>query len=68
MRGRSSRALLLALAGIAAVLIGIGVGVLLTRVMDQRRQALVAERGAAVMPFDLNQTMHHFEPLPDGGL
>ncbi len=32
------------------------------------RQAEVAERGAHVMPFDLDQTMHHFEPTPDGGV
>ncbi|NOT07627.1 MAG: aspartate carbamoyltransferase [Gemmatimonadales bacterium] len=32
------------------------------------RQAEVAERGAAVMPFDLDKTKHHFEALHDGGL
>ena len=33
-----------------------------------QRQAEVATKGAAVMPFDLEQTTHRFEPLPDGGL
>jgi hypothetical protein len=32
------------------------------------RQEDVATRGAQVMPFDLEQTMHVFEPLADGGL
>ena len=30
------------------------------------RQDEVAERGAAVMPFDLDATTHRFVPLPDG--
>lgn len=30
------------------------------------RQAEVAERGAEVMPFDLEATTHRFEPLDDG--
>ena len=32
------------------------------------RQAEVAARGAQVMPFDLDQTTHIFQPLEDGGL
>ena len=32
------------------------------------RQAEVATRGAKVMPFDLEQTMHHFQSLDNGGL
>jgi hypothetical protein len=31
------------------------------------RQEEVATRGAQVMPFDLAQTMHVFQPLEDGG-
>jgi hypothetical protein len=31
------------------------------------RQAQVAERGAQVMPFDLEQTIHVFQRLDDGG-
>lgn len=32
------------------------------------RQAEVATRSAQVMPFDLEQTTHIFEPLADGGI
>src|SRR5262249_32554957 len=32
------------------------------------RQEEVATKGAQVMPFDLEQTMHVFQPLEDGGL
>jgi hypothetical protein len=32
------------------------------------RQEEVATRGAQVMPFDLEQTMHAFQPQEDGGL
>lgn len=32
------------------------------------RQEEVVTRGAQVMPFDLEQTMHVFQPLADGGL
>jgi hypothetical protein len=32
------------------------------------RQDVVAERGAEVMPFDLDATTHHFEPTADGGI
>jgi uncharacterized protein (DUF305 family) len=32
------------------------------------RQQTIHERGASVMPFDLNQTTHRFQVLPDGGL
>lgn len=31
------------------------------------RQEEVAKQGAQVMPFDLEQTMHMFQPLEDGG-
>jgi hypothetical protein len=34
----------------------------------QTRQEEVATRGAKVMPFDLEQTMHVFQKLDDGGL
>ena len=36
-----------------------------TQVAD--RQAVVAERGSMVMPFDLERTTHIFDKLPDGG-
>ena len=32
------------------------------------RQEIVAERGASVMPFDLNATRHHFESTPTGAI
>jgi hypothetical protein len=32
------------------------------------RQEEVAAKGAKIMPFDLAQTMHHFQPLESGGL
>ncbi|GIV61028.1 MAG: hypothetical protein KatS3mg043_2117 [Rhodothermaceae bacterium] len=32
------------------------------------RQAEVAARGAVVMPFDLDRTIHVFEPTEDGGV
>lgn len=32
------------------------------------RQAEVAERGASVMPFDLERTTHHFRKTDDGGV
>jgi hypothetical protein len=32
------------------------------------RQDVVAERGAQVMPFDLDATTHRFVPTPEGGL
>ena len=35
---------------------------------DTERQQEVAKRGARVMPFDLEQTTHLFQPLDDGGL
>lgn len=32
------------------------------------RQEEVATKGAKIMPFDLEQTVHHFQPLDNGGL
>jgi hypothetical protein len=32
------------------------------------RQEEVAAKGAKIMPFDLEQTVHHFQPLENGGL
>jgi len=45
-----------------------GVGSAITGHRLNSRQAEVAAKGAQVMPFDLEQTTHQFEPLPDGGL
>jgi hypothetical protein len=32
------------------------------------KQAQVAQRGRAVMPFDIDRTMHHFTKTPEGGV
>src|SRR5438094_8265405 len=32
------------------------------------RQEEVATKGAKIMPFDLEQTVHHFQPLENGGV
>ncbi len=42
--------------------------VLLATSCGDSRQAQVAERGAEVMPFDLDATTHHFEPSRFGGV
>jgi hypothetical protein len=55
---------------LALVLVVITIGVLYSSGMlaTRSRQAEVAARGAQVMPFDLEQTSHVFQQLPDGGL
>jgi hypothetical protein len=52
------------------LVLGAGLMVLFETAMTQAqtRQGEVAERGAKVMPFDLEQTMHVFQNLEDGGL
>lgn len=42
--------------------------VILPAAADTERRQEVARRGAQVMPFDLEQTTHLFQPLDDGGL
>jgi hypothetical protein len=59
---------LLATVGILVLLALGGLALWLGILEPRARQALVAERGAAVMPFDLERTTHIFEPLPEGGL
>jgi hypothetical protein len=39
-----------------------------TTMQQRERQAVVAERGANVMPFDLDRTTHIFQNRTDGGL
>jgi hypothetical protein len=51
---------------LAASLIAGGYAIVRARQVD--RQAEVAARGGAVMPFDLERTTHIFEPRDDGGL
>lgn len=53
--------------GLIILSIFIGASLYRQAVLHQR-QAEVAIQGAQVMPFDLEKTTHHFEPLPDGGL
>lgn len=48
---------------IAALLVTLGLGTL----TGYTRQAQVAARGAQMMPFDLEQTIHVFQRLDDGG-
>jgi hypothetical protein len=65
------RAGLVALAAVAAVALGAGAYALgAGRAEDEAgdRQELVAERGAAVMPFDLDRTTHVFAKGPTGGI
>jgi hypothetical protein len=54
----------------ALIILSIAVMILYNAAMlpAQNRQAEVAGRGAKVMPFDLEQTMHVFEKLDNGGL
>ena len=64
-RGRA-----VALAAAAAIVAAglVAAGYLWASGGEEDRQAEVAERGAAVMPFDLERTTHVFKALPDGGV
>lgn len=57
----TARRLVLVALALSGLLASTGVGAPPTRQED------VATRGAQVMPFDLEQTMHVFQPLADGG-
>ena len=37
------------------------------RMLTELNPLIVAEAGAAVMPFELNRTLHRFETTPSGG-
>ena len=61
------------LSGIAVVGAAVGAIALISLLLlrshhTAQRQVEVAVKGTAVMPFDLEQTLHRFEPLSDGGL
>ena len=59
----------IAIAGaVAVVAVGAAAVVVAAAGGDEDRQALVAERGREVMPFDLERTTHRFEKLADGGV
>jgi hypothetical protein len=70
--GGSSRvALLLLVAGLAVVAVMATLGILRAAgafTSQETRQEEVAERGAEVMPFDLEKTTHVFEPTSTGGV
>ncbi|KJK35539.1 aspartate carbamoyltransferase [Streptomyces variegatus] len=63
-------------AGIAAASVGAALGIALLISSTQQegdngktgRQEAVAERGRTVMPFDLEETTHHFTPTKAGGV
>src|SRR5262245_65571299 len=59
---RAAHSVVLVALALSGILAGAGIGA------SQTRQEEVATRGAEVMPFDLEQTMHVFQPLADGGL
>ncbi|NEW37722.1 aspartate carbamoyltransferase [Nocardia cyriacigeorgica] len=66
---RRTRTVVVALVALLAAAAGLWwVSARETAPMDgTERRAEVAERGAAVMPFDLAKTTHSFAPTPDGG-
>jgi hypothetical protein len=67
--GRRPQAALLLATVIAALgLLALAAWALFAQGTPAGRQAEVAARGATVMPFDLEQTTHIFDDLPDGGL
>jgi hypothetical protein len=53
---------------VAAGVLGAGIVVGALVVQGPDRQQIVAERGAVVMPFDLDATTHRFVPTVDGGV
>jgi hypothetical protein len=68
-RANTRRLLVIGLAGVLLLGLGIVAGLALAGGAPlATRQADVAERGAQVMPFDLDRTTHVFEKLDNGGL
>ncbi|HEY7559554.1 MAG TPA: aspartate carbamoyltransferase [Candidatus Binatia bacterium] len=59
---------LLGVAALVAVSAAVWILFAATILPAQTRQEEVAKRGAQVMPFDLEQTIHVFQKLDDGGL
>ena len=69
--GGTSRGTLLLVAGLAVVAVLATLGILRAAgafTSQETRQEEVAERGAEVMPFDLEKTTHVFEPTRTGGV
>jgi hypothetical protein len=67
-RRHPSRRRLIALAAGSLLLVAAGGWVTADSDRAFERQQLVAERGANVMPFDLDATTHIFEPTATGGV
>jgi hypothetical protein len=65
---RRRRMLVVGVAGLAAVAALSVIGVSSGWFGGDDRQDIVAERGAQVMPFDLDATTHQFVPNAEGGL
>ena len=69
LSGRTRRSVgLLAVTLAVALVAGLGIWWAIGEAAKRDRQAEVAARGARVMPFDLEQTKHIFQPMDDGGL
>jgi hypothetical protein len=69
-RSKTLPKITLLIALLVVLTVGVTIGILYSTGMlaARSRQAEVAARGAQVMPFDLEQTTHVFQQLPDGGL
>ena len=68
IRRRRGRWLVAAPALVAAGTVALGVGIAVDGDDPPSRQAVVAEHGARVMPFDLEATTHVFAPDTAGGI
>jgi hypothetical protein len=67
--GKTRKGIVFAIAGAVVILTAAFVALYTMDMFASRaRRAEVAARGAQVMPFDLDQTMHVFQKLEDGGL
>jgi hypothetical protein len=67
-RGPYKTILLLGVSAFLTVMAMFGIGSDIDGASTAARQAGVEKRGAEVMPFELERTMHVFQPLDDGGL
>jgi hypothetical protein len=68
-RMNTRRFMMFGLVALGLLALGVAIGLGLARPTSLAiRQAEVADRGAEVMPFDLERTTHIFEKLDDGGI
>jgi hypothetical protein len=65
---RRRRVLVVSVAALAALAVVPVIGLSTGWFSGDDRQDVVAERGAQVMPFDLDATTHRFAPIAEGGL